>query len=55
MMSAVYLRLNKMAELNDAVIKMADILNLNENLLCIIISLILRVILKTDTSICLMS
>ena len=38
--SAVYSRLNKMAELNDDVIKMADILNLNENLLCMIMSLI---------------
>ena len=54
MISAVYLRLNKMAELNNAVMKIADILNLNKNLLCIIISLILGVILKTDKSICLM-
>ena len=30
-----------MAELNDDVTKMADILNLNENLLCIILLLIL--------------
>ena len=37
MISADYLRLNKIAELNDAVIKMVDILSLNENLLCIII------------------
>ena len=53
MISAVYSRLNKMAKLNDDVIKMADIVNLNENLLCIIISLILGH-LKTDKSICLM-
>ena len=32
---------NKMTELNDDVTKMADILNLNENLLCIILLLIL--------------
>ena len=31
----------KMAELNDDVIKMGDILNLNKNLLCIILLLIL--------------
>ena len=31
----------KMAELNDGVTKMADILNLNENLLCIMLLLIL--------------
>ena len=39
--SAVYSHQNKMAELNDDVTKMADILNLNENLLCIILLLIL--------------
>ena len=32
---------SKMAELNDDITKMADILNLNENLLCIILLLIL--------------
>ena len=42
MISTVYSHLRKMAELNDDVTKMADILNfLNENLLCIILSLIL--------------
>ena len=41
MISAVYSHQNKMAELNDDVTKMADILNLNENLLCIILLLIL--------------
>ena len=40
MISAVYIHL-KMAELNDDITKMADILNLNENLLCIILLLIL--------------
>ena len=40
MISAVYSQL-KMAELNDDVIKMADILNLNENLLFIILLLML--------------
>ena len=40
MISAVYSQL-KMAELNDDVIKMADLLNLNENLLCIVPILIL--------------
>ena len=39
--SAVYSQLKKMAELNDDVTKMADILNLNENLLCFILLLIL--------------
>ena len=39
--STVYSHLRKMAELNDDVTKMADILNLNENLLCIILFLIL--------------
>ena len=41
MISAVYSHQNKMAELNDDVTKMADMLNLNENLLCIILLLIL--------------
>ena len=41
MIRAVYSHLSKMAELNDGVIKMADILNLNENLLCIILLSIL--------------
>ena len=41
MISAVYSQLTKMTELNDDVTKMADILNLNENLLCIVILLIL--------------
>ena len=41
MTSAVYSHQSKMAELNDDVTKMADILNLNENLLCIILLLIL--------------
>ena len=41
MISAVYSHLNKLAKLNDDVIKMADIVNLNENILFIIISLIL--------------
>ena len=41
MIGAVYSHLRKMAELNNDVIKMADILNLNENLLCIILLLIL--------------
>ena len=41
MICAVYSHQRKMAELNDDVIKMADILNLNENLLCIILLLIL--------------
>ena len=41
MISAVYSHQSKMAELNDDVTKMADILNLNENLLCIILLLIL--------------
>ena len=41
MISAVYSNQSKMAELNDDVTKMADILNLNENLLCIILLLIL--------------
>ena len=39
--SVVYSRQSKMAELNDDVTKMADVLNLNENLLCIILLLIL--------------
>ena len=34
MMGVVYSHLSKMAELNDDVTKMADILHLNENLLC---------------------
>ena len=37
----VYSHHRKMADLNDDVTKMADILNLNENLLCIILLLIL--------------
>ena len=41
MISAVYSDLKKMTELNDDVTKMAGILNLNENLLCIILLLIL--------------
>ena len=41
MISTVYSHLRKMAELNDDVTKMTDILNLNENLLCIILLLIL--------------
>ena len=41
MISIVYSHLRKMAELNDDVTKMADILNLTENLLCIILLLIL--------------
>ena len=41
MINTVYSHLRKMAELNDDVTKMADILNLNENLLCIILLLIL--------------
>ena len=41
MISAVYSQLKKMAELNNDVTKMAGILNLNENLLCIILLLIL--------------
>ena len=41
MIGAVYSHLRKMAELNDDVTKMADIMNLNENLLCIILLLIL--------------
>ena len=41
MISAVYSYQCKMTELNDDVIKMADILNLNENLLCFILLLIL--------------
>ena len=41
MISAVYSHQSKMAELNDGVTKKADILNLNENLLCIILVLIL--------------
>ena len=36
-----FLLTSKMAELNDDITKMADILNLNENLLCIILLLIL--------------
>ena len=36
LISAAYSHHSKMAELNDDVTKMADILNLNENLLCII-------------------
>ena len=40
MISAVYSHRSKIAELKYDVIKMADILNLNENLLCIILSLI---------------
>ena len=40
MISAFYLQL-KMAERNGDVIKMADILNLNKNLLCVILLLIL--------------
>ena len=41
MISAVYSHLSKMTELNDDVTKMADILILNENLLCIILLVIL--------------
>ena len=41
MISAVYSHQSKMAELNNGVTKMADILNLNENVLCIIILSIL--------------
>ena len=41
MISAVYFHLSKMAELNDDVTKMTDILNLNKNLLCFILLLIL--------------
>ena len=41
MISTVYSHLRKMAEPNDDVTKMADILDLNENLLCIILLLIL--------------
>ena len=41
MIFAVYSHQRKMAEVNEDVIKMADILNLNENLLCIILLLIL--------------
>ena len=41
MISAVYSHQRKMTELNDDVTKMADILNLNESLLCIILLLIL--------------
>ena len=41
MISAVCSHQSEMAELNDGVTKLADILNLNENLLCIILLLIL--------------
>ena len=41
MISAVYSCLSKRADINDDVTKMADILNLNENLLCIILLIIL--------------
>ena len=41
MISAVYSYQSRMTELNDDDTKMADILNLNENLLCVIILLIL--------------
>ena len=41
MISVVFSLLHKMAELNDDVTKMADILNLSENLLCIKLLLIL--------------
>ena len=41
MIIAVFSHQIKMAELNDDVTKMADILNLNENLLCIKLLLIL--------------
>ena len=41
MTSAFYSHQSKMTELNDGVTKIADILNLNENLLCIILFLIL--------------
>ena len=40
-LNAVYSYQSKMAELNDDLTKMADILNLNKNLLCIILLLIL--------------
>ena len=41
MISDVYSYQSRMAELNDDFTKMADILNLNENLLCVILLLIL--------------
>ena len=41
MTCTVYLHLYKMADLYDDVTKMADIVNINENLLCIMVSLIL--------------
>ena len=41
MTSAIYPHLSKIAELNNDVTKTADILNLNEDLLCIIPLLIL--------------
>ena len=41
MIITVYSHLRKMAELNDDVTKMADILNVNENLLCTSIILLL--------------
>ena len=41
LISAVYSHQSKMAELNDDFTKMADVLNLNENLLSIILLLIL--------------
>ena len=53
MISAVYSHLEKMADLNNDVNERADILYLNENIHCIIL-LLIRVILKTDKSICFM-
>ena len=41
MINAVYSHRSEVAELNDGVTKMADILNLNKNLLCIILLSIL--------------
>ena len=41
MISAVYSHQRKMSELNDDVTEMTDILNLNENLPCIVLLLIL--------------
>ena len=41
MISAVYSHLSKVAELNDSATKMADILNLNKNQLCIILRVLL--------------
>ena len=41
MTSAFYSHRSKMTEVNDDITKMVDILNLNENLLCSILFLIL--------------